>query len=215
MLRYPAYFTDGEAESRARVEQVLHAKSGRGREYRFDWDEEAQPAQPRPRCPPLPTDIAAQRFVTAPGETVLGFTDPDAVQRTVPVDRAAERGPGRAAGGVAYRAALHRAAPARAGAARAAGTTTLLRSIALQALPHGDVLVMDGGGTGEYACLAGRPGVLAVESGLAGALATLEWAAHETERRLIAVNRARQAGRPAPEDTRPPAVDPASTGRRR
>jgi hypothetical protein len=43
-----------------------------------------------------------------------------------------------------------------------------------------------------------------VESGLAGTLATLEWAAHETERRLIAVNRARQAGRPAPEDTRRP-----------
>ncbi len=34
--------------------------------------------------PPLPTDIAAQRFVTAPGETVLGFTDASAVQRTVP-----------------------------------------------------------------------------------------------------------------------------------
>lgn len=84
------------------------------------------------------------------------------------------------------------------------GTTTLLRSVALQALVHGDIVVIDGSGTGEYACLAGRPGVLAVESGLAGTLATLEWAAHETERRLIAVNRARQAGRPAPEDTRRP-----------
>src|SRR5882757_5261892 len=29
-LRYPAYFTDGEADSRTRVEQLLHAKAGRG-----------------------------------------------------------------------------------------------------------------------------------------------------------------------------------------
>ena len=84
------------------------------------------------------------------------------------------------------------------------GTTTLLRSIALQALQHGDVVIVEGGGTGEYACLTGRDGVLAVECGLAGALASLEWAAHETERRLIAANRARQAGHPPPEDTRRP-----------
>jgi hypothetical protein len=84
------------------------------------------------------------------------------------------------------------------------GTSTLLRSIALQALHHGDLVIVDGGGTGEYACLTGRDGVLAVECGLAGALTSLEWAAHETERRLIAVNRARQEGRPAPDDTRRP-----------
>ncbi len=69
---------------------------------------------------------------------------------------------------------------------------------------HGDVVIVDGSGTGEYACLAGRPGVLAVEDGLLGASATLEWAAHETERRLIAVNRARQAGNPVAEDVRRP-----------
>lgn len=40
LIRYPAYFTDGEAEARARIEQLLHAKAGRGREYRFTWDEE-------------------------------------------------------------------------------------------------------------------------------------------------------------------------------
>jgi hypothetical protein len=84
------------------------------------------------------------------------------------------------------------------------GTSTLLRSIALQALQHGDVLIVEGGGTGEYACLTGRDGVLAVECALAGALASLEWAAAETERRLIAVNRARQAGHPPPEDTKRP-----------
>jgi hypothetical protein len=46
--------------------------------------------------------------------------------------------------------------------------------------------------------------VLAVESSLSGAAATLEWAAHETERRLIAVNRARQSGDPVPWDVRRP-----------
>lgn len=30
-ITYPAYFTDGEAASRARIEQLLHTKSGRGR----------------------------------------------------------------------------------------------------------------------------------------------------------------------------------------
>nr|BBJ55229.1 hypothetical protein SAVMC3_78580 [Streptomyces avermitilis] len=84
------------------------------------------------------------------------------------------------------------------------GTTTLVRSIALQALQHGDVVIVEGGGTGEYACLTGRDGVLAVECGPAGAVASLEWATHETERRLIAANRARQEGYPAPEDIKRP-----------
>ena len=73
-VHYPAYFTDGEPASRARVEQVLHAKSGRGREYHFAWDEEGNQLVMTVLAA-LPTDIAAQRFVTAPGETVLGFTD--------------------------------------------------------------------------------------------------------------------------------------------
>lgn len=84
------------------------------------------------------------------------------------------------------------------------GTTTLLRSIALQSLQYGDVVIVDGGGTGEYACLTGRDGVLAVECAAAGAIGSLEWAAHETERRLIAANRARQAGHPAPDDIKNP-----------
>jgi hypothetical protein len=84
------------------------------------------------------------------------------------------------------------------------GTSTLLRSVALQALQHGDVLVVDGGGAGEFAFLTGRPGVPAVESSVAGALASLEWVTHETERRLLAAHRARQAGRPVPPDVRRP-----------
>ncbi|MHC3389943.1 hypothetical protein ACLQ2E_10840 [Streptomyces lavendulocolor] len=200
-VTYPAYFTDGEAASRARIEQLLHAKSGRGREYLFDWDEEGNQLLMRV-LPPLPTTVAAQRFVTAPGETVLGFTDPEAVQRTVPVLDGDEP---RDAPPVVWRTGPRSTEPHLLAVGQpGSGTTTLLRSIALQALQHGDVVVVEGSGTGEYACLVGRAGVLAVECGLGGALATLEWAAHETERRLIAANRARQAGHPAPEDTRRP-----------
>ncbi|MER5206899.1 hypothetical protein [Streptomyces sp. NPDC002825] len=200
-IAYPPYFTDGEPAARARIEQLLHAKSGRGREYRFDWDEEGNRLD-MSVLPALPTTIAAQRFVTVPGETVLGFTDADAVQRTVPVVAAdgTEDAPA-----VVWRTGPRSTEPHLLAVGQpGSGTTSLLRSIALQALPHGDVLIVEGGGTGEYACLTGRDGVLAVECGLSGALATLEWAAHETERRLIAANRARQAGQPAPEDTRRP-----------
>lgn len=200
-VSYPAYFTDGEAASRTRIEQVLHAKSGRGREYHFAWDEENNHLL-MTVLDALPTTIAAQRFVTGPGETVLGFTDADAVQRTVPV---VDGDTTRDAPPVVWRTGARSTEPHLLVAGHpGSGTTTLLRSIALQALQHGDVLVVEGSGTGEYGCLAGRPGVLAVECGLAGALATLEWAAHETERRLIAANRARQAGHPEPEDIKRP-----------
>ncbi|MFE9558097.1 hypothetical protein ACFYOD_31965 [Streptomyces sp. NPDC006703] len=200
-VRYPAYFTDGEAASRARIERLLHAKSGRGREYHFAWDEEGNQLV-MSVLDALPTSIAAQRFVTSPGETVLGFTDADAVRRTVPViagDGSHDAPP------VVWRTGPRSTEPHLLVVGRpGAGTTTLLRSIALQALKDGDVLIVEGSGTGEYACLTGRSGVLAVECGLAGALATLEWASHETERRLICANRARQAGHPAPEDTKRP-----------
>ncbi|MFI9588219.1 hypothetical protein ACIHCQ_42040 [Streptomyces sp. NPDC052236] len=200
-VKYPAYFTDGEAESRARIEQLLHAKSGRGREYHFSWDEEGNQLV-LSVLPALPTSIAAQRFVTVPGETVLGFTDAGAVRRTVPVLEGEET---RDAHPVVWRTGPRSTEPHLLVAGEpGSGTTTLLRSIALQALFHGDVLIIEGSSTGEYACLSGRTGVLAIECGLAGAHATLEWAAHETERRLIAANRARQAGHPAPEDTKRP-----------
>ncbi|MER5889874.1 hypothetical protein ABT160_39120 [Streptomyces sp. NPDC001941] len=200
-VKYPAYFTDGEAESRARIEQLLHAKSGRGREYLFDWDEEGNQLV-MSVLPALSTGIAAQHFVTVPGETVLGFTDPGAVQRTVPVVDGDET---RDAPPVVWRTGPRSTEPHLLVVGQpGSGTTSLLRSIALQALQHGDVLIIEGSGTGEYACLTGRTGVLAVECGLAGALASLEWAAHETERRLISANRARQAGHPVPEDTKRP-----------
>ncbi|MEU1020113.1 hypothetical protein [Streptomyces sp. NPDC005898] len=201
VVHYPAYFTDGEAESRARIEQLLHAKSGRGREYHFAWDEEGNELTVSV-LPPLPTDIAAQRFVTAPGETVLGFTDETDVRRTLPVTDGEQC---RDVPPVVWRTGVRSTEPHLLIAGQpGSGTTTLLRSIALQALQYGDVLVVEGTGTGDYACLTGREGVLAIECGVAGALASLEWAAHETERRLIAANRARQAGHSAPEDIKRP-----------
>ncbi|MGW1161823.1 ATP-binding protein [Streptomyces sp. NPDC002513] len=200
-LRYPAYFTDGEAASRARIEHLLHAKSGRGREYHFAWDEEANELTVTV-LPPLPTDIAAQRFVTAPGETVLGFTDQTGVQRTLPLTHGDEQ---RDVPPVVWRTGPRSTEPhLLIAGAPGSGTTTLVRSIALQALQHGDVLIVEGGDSGEYACLTGRDGVLSVESGLVGAVSSLEWATHETERRLIAANRARQAGHPSPDDLRRP-----------
>lgn len=201
VVRYPAYFPDGEPESRVRVEHLLTAKSGREREYRFDWDEEANQLTVTVLAP-LPTDITAQPFVTAPGETVLGFTDPSRVQRTLPLTHGAEQ---RDVPPVVWRTGVRSTEPHLLVVGQpGSGTSTLLRSVVLQALRHGDVLIAEGGGTGEYACLTGRDGVLAVESGLAGVLAGLEWAATETERRLIAANLARQAGDPPPDDTKRP-----------
>ncbi|MGZ9929750.1 hypothetical protein ACXNSR_07620 [Streptomyces sp. NC-S4] len=201
-IRYPAYFTDGEAASRARIEALLHAKSGRGREYLFDWDEEGNQLGLRVLAA-LPTGIAAQPFVTSPGETVLGFTDAGGVQRTLPVLEGDEP---RDVPPVIWRTGPRSTEPHLLAVGQpGSGTSSLLRSIALQALRHGgDVLIVDGGGSGEYSCLSGRGGVLAVECGPTGAQATLEWAARETERRLIATHRAREVGRPAPEDTRRP-----------
>ncbi|GAA2203292.1 ABC transporter ATP-binding protein [Streptomyces bangladeshensis] len=201
VIRYPAYFPDGDPQARARIEQLLTVKAGRSREYHFAWDEEGNQLTVTALAP-LPADIPAQRFVTAPGETVLGFTDPSEVQRTLPLSYGEERidvPP------VVWRTGIRSTEPHLLAMGHpGSGTSTLLRSIALQTLQYGDVLIVDGGGTGEYACLTGREGVLAVECALPGALASLEWAAQETERRLIAINLARQAGDPPPEDTRRP-----------
>ncbi|MDH6114468.1 hypothetical protein P3T36_000868 [Kitasatospora sp. MAP12-15] len=200
-LGYPAYFTDTEPAARARIEQVVQGKAGRTREYRFDWDEECNRLRVNALAP-LPVDLPAQTWVTAPGEIVLGFTDTMATQRMIPV--AQDGGPGHQPP-VIWRTGARSSEPHLLvlGAA-GAGTSTLLRTIALQALVHGDLLVIDGAGTGEHACLVNRPGVHTVETSLHGALAALEWAAQETERRLAALNSARHSGNPAPADvTRP------------
>ncbi len=90
VIRYPAYFPDGDPQARARIEQLLTVKAGRSREYHFAWDEEGNQLTVTALAP-LPADIPAQRFVTAPGETVLGFTDPSEVQRTLPLSYGEER----------------------------------------------------------------------------------------------------------------------------
>ncbi|MFF7730042.1 hypothetical protein [Streptomyces sp. NPDC008001] len=200
-LRYPPYFTDGEPEARARIEQLLRMKAGRGREYRFDWDAEANRLHVHV-LPPLPSDIFAQRFVTAPGETVLGFTDPGAVPRTLPVFDGTGR---RDEPPVLWRTGPRSTEPHLLVLGRpAAGTGTLLRSLVLQALHQGDVVAVDGSGSGEFSFLRGRDGVLAVESSPSGALAVLEWAVRETERRLITADRARRQGHRLPADVRRP-----------
>ncbi|GAA2835457.1 hypothetical protein RMN57_07970 [Kitasatospora sp. CM 4170] len=200
-LAYPAYFTDTEPAARARIEQVVQGKAGRAREYRFDWDEESNKLRIAALAP-LPTDIAVQRFVAAPGEIVLGFTDEDGSARTIPVGQggAVTQQPP-----VVWRTGPRSAEPhLLALGAAGYGTSSLIRSIALQALPFADLVVIDGAGTGEHACLVNRPGVHTVETSLHGALAALEWAAQETERRLTALNASRHAGIAPPEDvTRP------------
>ncbi|MFD0401666.1 hypothetical protein ACFVHI_26700 [Kitasatospora sp. NPDC127121] len=200
-LGYPAYFTDTEPSARARIEQVVQGKAGRAREYRFDWDEESNRLRIA-ALTPLPADIVAQRFVAAPGEIVLGFTDEDGTARTIPVFQGgaiAQQPP------VVWRTGPRSAEPhLLALGVTGYGTSSLIRSIALQALPYGDLVVVDGAGTGEHACLVNRPGVHTVETSLHGALAALEWASQETERRLAALNAARHAGTAPPEDaTRP------------
>ncbi|WP_346777438.1 hypothetical protein [Streptomyces sp. HNM0575] len=201
LVRYPAHFPDGDPAHRLAVERRLCAKSGRDREYRFVWDEERNLLE-MTAPQPLPQGIPAQRFVTAPGEIVLGFTDAEAVHRRIPVT---DGGQARDVPPVVWRTGARSAEPhLLVLGAPGAGSSMLLRSVVLQALEHGDVVIVDGGGSGDYACLTGREGVLAVETAPAGAVASLEWAVHETERRLSAASRARQEGRPLPEDVRRP-----------
>lgn len=196
-IRYPAYFTDGEADSRARVEQLLHVKAGRGREYHFAWDEEGNRLAVSALAP-LPTDIAAQRFVTAPGETVLGFTDPTEMPRTLPLADGQEQ---RDVPPVVWRTGPRSTEPHLLALGQpGSGTSTLLRCIALQALRDGEVLIVDGGGTGDFACLADRDGVLGIESSPVGAHDCLAWAVRETEHRLLAAAGARRSGRPVPDE---------------
>ncbi|WP_209313126.1 hypothetical protein [Streptomyces lonarensis] len=192
-LRYPAHFPDGDAEARARVEEVLAAKTGRERELRMCWDREHNRLRLEV-LPPLPDGVCAQRFVTGPGEAVLGFTDADAVDRTVPVAAGPHGEEVTDAAPVVWRTGSRApAAHLLATGGPGSGTTSLLRSLALQALDDGDVLLVDGSGAGEFACFTGRRGVLTVESSPTGAAAALEWATVETERRLAELARARQA----------------------
>ncbi|MGK5533156.1 hypothetical protein ACSNOC_21525, partial [Streptomyces sp. URMC 129] len=141
VLTYPAFFPDGDPECRARVEGLLAAKAGRGREFGFRWDEERNELEVA-ALEPLPVEIRAQRFVTAPGETVLGFTDAGAVDRTVPVLGGPEYEELVDASPVVWRTGPRSAEPhLLVVGVPGAGASSLLRSVALQALEHGDVLL--------------------------------------------------------------------------
>ncbi|WP_431985060.1 hypothetical protein [Streptomyces qinglanensis] len=204
LLRYPTSFRDSEPAERLRLEHLLAAKTGRGREYRFCWDEECNLLE-MTALEPLPSGIRAQPFRTAPGEAVLGFTDGDETGRTLPVRLPGEDGEDGEDGEADVPAVVWRTGPRStephllAVGTPGAGTSTLLRSLALQALGRGEVLLVDGDGSGEFAAFAARRGVLGVESTLPGALAALEWAARETERRLLAAGRSRQRGARSPQ----------------
>ena len=210
--RYPAYFTDGEAESRARIEQLLHAKSGRGREYRFAWDEEGNQltmtvlaaAAHRHRRPALRhrarRDRARlhrrRRASSAPCPSPTA-TEPRDVPPVVWRTGARSTEPHLLAVGAARQrhhdpAALHR--PPGAAARRRPGR---------RRQRHRRVRLPD-----RARRRAGR-GVRRSP----GRWRRLEWAAHETERRLIAANRARQAGPPRARGHPAPAVDPARPAR--
>ena len=151
-LKYPAYFTDGEDRSRARIEQVLYAKAGRGREYHFAWDEVANQLTLTvlARCPPT-----SPRSGSSPRRARRCSASPTRTRCSGPCR--SPPGRSRDAPPVVWRTGPRSTEPHLLALGQpGTGTTTLLRSIALQALQHGDVLVIDGSGTGEYGCLAGR-----------------------------------------------------------
>ncbi|WP_436771267.1 hypothetical protein [Yinghuangia sp. YIM S09857] len=86
----------------------------------------------------------------------------------------------------------------------ASGKTTLLRTIALQALRDGDLIAIDATGSGDFAYLAGRAGVLRVDSTAEQVRETLTWLHAETARRAAAISDAKAAGAPVPDDARRP-----------
>ncbi|MGW1667131.1 hypothetical protein ACWCQO_39390, partial [Streptomyces microflavus] len=128
-LTYSPYFTDDDPTARARIERVLQAKIGRGREYLYEWDTENNHLT-LAALPPLPTAVPAQQFVTAPREILLGITDAGSTNRRIPVhveDTIRQLPP------VIWRTGNRSTDPhLLAVAAPGAGKSNLLRTIALQ-----------------------------------------------------------------------------------
>lgn len=210
-LRYSPYFTDDDPDARARIERVIEAKAGRSREYLYEWDTENNRLTVA-ALPPLPGPVPAQHYVTAPCEIVLGFTDATSTNRLIPVsmapdaaDPAAVAASGRQLPPVIWRTGTRTNAPhLLAVAGPASGKTTLLRTIALQALRDGDLIAIDATGSGDFAYLAGRAGVLRVDSTAQQVRETLTWLHAETARRAAAIGDAKASGVPVPEDARRP-----------
>ena len=153
-VRYPAYFTDGEPDSRARDRAAAARQVG-----------------PRPRIPLRLGRGGEPPHGHRPAAPAHRHRRP-ALRHRPWRDRARlhrpRRGPAHASRSPTARSArdappvVWRTGPRStephllALGQPGTGTTTLLRSIALQALPHGDVVIVDGSGTGEYA-LPRRP----------------------------------------------------------
>ncbi|MDI2129177.1 hypothetical protein [Yinghuangia seranimata] len=205
-LRYSPYFADDDPEARQRIERVVEAKAGRAREYLYGWDTENNRLTVA-ALPPLPGPVPAQHYATAVCEIVLGFTDATSTDRLIPValDPTQPGPPSHQLPPVIWRTGTRTNAPhLLAVAGPAAGKTTLLRTIAVQALRDGDVIVVDATGSGDFACLSGRRGVLRVDASAQGARETLTWLRHEAARRAEAIGAAKAAGTPVPEDARRP-----------
>ncbi|MYV98121.1 ATP-binding protein [Streptomyces sp. SID3343] len=200
-LAYSPYFTDNDPAARARVERALQAKTGRGREYLYDWDTENNHLT-LAALSPLPPPVPAQPYVTAPREILLGITDTTSTNRLTPirVDNTTRQLPP-----VMWRTGNRSIDPhLLAVAAPGAGKSNLLRTIALQAARDGDLVVVDGSGSGDFACLVGRKNILRVETGYQGTIEILTWLRHETQRRIAAVTHAKQHGTPVPDNARRP-----------
>jgi hypothetical protein len=218
---YSEYFTDGEADSRARVERALEGKIGRSNEYLYAWDEEGNHLEVR-ILPPLPDGIGAQPWPVADIEFVLGVTDPDSAGRLIPVvvadpDAAEDTlTPSTAArGGLPPGFQIAQLAPViwRIGSPAASphllvtggpstGKSTAVRSLLGQALGRGhQVAVMDTDQSAEYGALIGRPNVLRVTEAPADSLDLLDWFGLEVERRAEGAIRSEPVLDGSPEET--------------
>jgi hypothetical protein len=231
-LDYSEYVRDGEAECRASVERAVEGKVGRGNEFLYDWDEEGNHLAVRV-LPPLPAGLAAQPWLVAEIEYVLGITDPDSAGRLIPVlmpeetDGEPEPVPAHLASRAApppegWRTAAVAPVIWRIGSpcphphllisgAPGAGKTTLLRSLLGQALGRGQqVAVIDVEQTEAYEDLVGRPGVRGVVEDAARALELLDWFGLECERRAERRRAGVQGAErdPEPDTERPDAEQP-------
>jgi hypothetical protein len=184
-LQYSPFFKDGESDSRSKVERAIEGKIGQHNEYLYDWDEEGNKLAVR-ILPPLPTGIPAQAWKVAEIEYVLGFTDPTSTARLIPVqlipdgdELTVELAP------VVWRHGRFAAEPhLLVTGVLGSGKSNLLRSLAAQALGHGQrITAIDAERTGHFDELTGREGVVRVESQPTEALELLHWVAAESSRR--------------------------------
>ena len=202
-LQYSPFFKDGESDSRSKVERALEGKIGQANEYLYDWDEEGNKLAVR-ILPPLATGIPAQAWKVAEIEYVLGFTDPTSTARLIPVQLTNDDDPITVElAPVVWRHGRFAAEPhLLVAGVLGSGKSNLLRSLAAQALGHGQLITaIDAERTGHFDELAGRDGVLRVESRAAASLDLLDWVAAESSRRA---ERLREAG--AVDDTLATAV---------